>query len=206
MKIRPPWILFGMMALALAGSAQSRLPDGLWSRLTSPDHPALGPADAPVTVVEFADFECPHCAVMFSTLQSVRKNYGESVRIVFRQFPLAHIHPNARKAAEASLCAHEQERFGAYHDSLFANQQELSVDALKRRAAQLGLDRPAFDRCLDSGKHAATIESDMDDGEEAGVFSTPTMFINGRRVEGNHPYATIARIIDAELQHWRLVR
>ena len=206
MKIRLRWVLFGMMALALVGSAQSRLPDALWAKLTASSHPALGPADAPVTIVEFADFECPHCASMFSTLENVKKNYGERVRIVFRQFPLAHIHPNARKAAEASLCAHEQGRFWEYHDSLFVNQRDLTIDALKRRAAQLGLDTAAFNPCLDSGKHAATIENDMDDGDEAGVFSTPTLFINGRMLEGNHPYATIARIIDAELRRWRLDR
>ena len=206
MRIRLRWILFGMMALAVAGSAQSRIPDALWAQLTASGHPALGPADAPVTIVEFADFECPHCAAMFSTLENVKKNYGEKVRIVFRQYPLAHIHPNARKAAEASLCAHEQERFWEYHDSMFVKQRDLIIDALKRRAAQLGLETAAFNQCLDSGKHAATIESDMDDGDEAGVFSTPTIFINGRMLEGNHPFATIARIIDAELQRRRLDR
>lgn len=198
MRIRFGWILLVMLAVATASGAQSRVPADLWDQLSA-NGPANGPADAPVTIVEFGDFECPHCGGLFPTLQTIRKNYGNQVRLVFRQFPSARIHPHSRKAAEASLCAHDQKRFWEYHDSLFGNQEDLAVDALKRRAVELGLDTATFNSCLDSGKKAAVVDDDMDAGEEAGVFTTPTMIINGRVLEGNHPYAMIERVIKFEL-------
>jgi predicted DsbA family dithiol-disulfide isomerase/Skp family chaperone for outer membrane proteins len=162
--------------------------------------PSRGPAAAPVTIVEFSDFECPYCGGLFPTLKQVEKNYPETVRIVYRQFPLANIHPHAMKAAEASLCANEQKKFWEFHDSMFGNQQELSVPDLKQRAVDLKLDAQAFNQCLDSGRHSTTIQADVQEGSRAGVTGTPAIFINGRLLSGNQPYTEIKEVIEDELQ------
>ena len=110
-------------------------------------HPSRGPATAPVTIVEFSDFECPFCYGLYPTLKLIERNYPEQVRIVYRQFPLTTIHPRAQKAAEASLCAHDQGRFWEMHDSMFGLQKELEVDALKQRAKEIQARHRRF-RCL----------------------------------------------------------
>jgi len=162
-------------------------------------YPTRGPATAPVTIVEFSDFECPFCGRLFPTLKAVEKNYPSQVRIVYRQYPLRRIHPMAEKAAEASLCANEQGRFWEMHDSLFGDQEHLMVDALKARAVELKLDTAAFNACLDSGKEVAAIDKDIAEGTNAGVTGTPAMFINGRMVVGARPYADIQAVIEDEL-------
>lgn len=160
--------------------------------------PAKGPENAPVTIVEFSDFECPFCSRVNPTLAQVRETYGDKVRIVFRQYPLP-IHPNAQKAAEASLCAHEQGKFWEMHDLMFEQQRQLGVDALKAKASQLGLDAEEFNQCLDSGEFADEVQADLEAGSEAGVSGTPAMFINGIAVSGAVPYEQIATVIDDEL-------
>jgi protein-disulfide isomerase len=171
----------------------------LRTQVTTAGHPSLGPANAPVTIVEFSDFECPFCAGMFPTLKKVEENYKDKVRVVYRQFPLNAIHPKAQKAAEASLCANEQGKFWQYHDALFSDQQKLAVDDLKARAAALALNAETFAACLDSGKHAAAVRDSIVEGSKAGVDGTPALFINGRYLNGNQPYAEIEKIIEDEL-------
>jgi protein-disulfide isomerase len=163
-------------------------------------HPSRGPATAPVTIVEFSDFECPFCYGLYPTLRMIEKNYPDEVRIVYRQFPLTAIHPRALKAAEASLCAHDQGRFWEMHDSLFGAQEQLGLEALKQRAAEFNLDTAVFNTCLDSGAKADAIKRDMADAAKAGVTGTPTFFVNGRMMLGNQPYAEIRTIVDDELQ------
>ncbi|PYS53318.1 MAG: hypothetical protein DMG13_13150 [Acidobacteria bacterium] len=170
------------------------------NQIPSAGFPSRGPAAAPVTIVEFSDFECPYCSGLLPTLKQVEKAYGDKVRIVYRQFPLTAIHPHAQKAAEASLCANEQQHFWEFHDSLFSNQRDLTVEALKRRAEEMKLDAAAFNACLDSGKQADAITKDIDEGARAGVTGTPALFINGRLLSGNQPYASIADVIEDELQ------
>jgi predicted DsbA family dithiol-disulfide isomerase len=174
--------------------------DPLRTEVATAGYPARGPATAPVTIVEFSDFECPFCGRLFPTLKAVENIYLNRVRIVYRQFPLRNIHPRAQKAAEASLCAGEQGRFWDMHDSLFGDQEHLTVDALKARAVALKLDAAAFNACLDSGKEVAAIDKDIAEGAKAGVTGTPTMFINGRMMVGNQPYGEIQAVIEDELK------
>ncbi|HEV2855339.1 MAG TPA: thioredoxin domain-containing protein [Thermoanaerobaculia bacterium] len=161
--------------------------------------PSRGPANAPVTIVEFSDFQCPFCSRLTPTIKQVEEKYGDKVRVVFRQYPLP-FHQNAQKAAEASLCAADQGKFWEMHDAMFANQQALEVDKLKAKAAELGLNAEQFNQCLDSGKHAATIQADMKDGSAVGVNGTPALFINGRFLSGAQPLEAITPIIDDELR------
>ena len=161
--------------------------------------PKKGPDGAPVTIVEFSDFECPFCSRVNPAVAKVLETYGDKVQIVFRQFPLD-IHRNARKAGEASLCADEQGKFWQMHDAMFGDQKRLEVDGLKSIAAEIAdLDSEAFAACLDSGRHAETVERDLREGAKAGVASTPTFFINGRHLSGAQPFENFAAIIDEEL-------
>jgi predicted DsbA family dithiol-disulfide isomerase len=170
------------------------------SDIATEGHPARGPANAPVTLVEFSDFECPFCGSLFPTLLRLERNYGDKIRIVFRQFPIAELHPNAPKAAEASLCANEQQRFWDLHDAMFSDQQKLSVPDLKARASELKFDVNRFNTCLDSGKYADAVKKDISEGSKAGVSGTPGIFINGRFLSGARPYEELQQIIDEELQ------
>jgi protein-disulfide isomerase len=167
--------------------------------IAAADAPALGPASAPVTIIEFSDFQCPYCQRMVPTLEQVVANYGDRVRLVFRQFPLP-IHADAQKAAEASLCAADSGKFWEMHDKMFEDIRALSVDQLKQAAVSLGLDGEAFAQCLDSGKHADRVADDLEAGRLAGVTGTPAMFVNGRFVNGAVPYDQLAALIDDELE------
>ncbi|MEJ2482667.1 MAG: thioredoxin domain-containing protein [Gemmatimonadota bacterium] len=162
--------------------------------------PALGPETAPVTIVEFSDFECPFCLRIHPTLKQVMDEYDGRVRLVFRQFPLNNIHPHAQKAAEASLCADAQGKFWEMHDAMFENPRELAVEDLKTRATEIGLDRQEFEACLDSGKFSDEVLADLDAGRALGVTGTPALYINGRFLSGAQPYEVISRVIEDELR------
>lgn len=142
------------------------------------DDPTRGDANAPVTIVEFTDFQCPACASMHPVLEEVLKSYGNKVRFVVRDFPLNQ-HEWARKAAEAANAANAQGKFFEYIAVLFKNQKALDVPSLKKYASQVGLDRAKFDAALDRGVYAAEVKKDVEDGEMYGVGSTPTIFVNG---------------------------
>jgi protein-disulfide isomerase len=163
------------------------------------DDPIQGAANAPVTLVEFSDFQCPFCARVVPTLKKVRETYGDKVRIVWKDFPLTSIHPQAFRAAEAAQCAREQGKFWELHDVLFANQQALQPDELKKHAAGVGVDPAKFNACLDASKYGERVQQQMSVGTQLGVGSTPSIFINGRLVSGAQPYEVFAAIIDEEL-------
>lgn len=142
------------------------------------DDPSRGDANAPVTVVEFTDFQCPACAAMHPVLEDVLKSYGNKVRFVVRDFPLNQ-HEHASKAAEAANAANAQGKFFEYITLLFKNQKALDTPSLKKYASELGLDRARFDAALDRSVYAAEVRKDVTDGEMYGVGSTPTIFVNG---------------------------
>ena len=162
--------------------------------------PSLGPMDAPVTLVEFSDFQCPYCARLAPVVKRIADEYPGQVRVVFRQFPLRSIHAHAQKAAEASLCAFDQDRFWEMHDALFGDIKKLGPNDLTARAKKLNLDLEAFNQCLDSGKYAATVQQDLEDGMAAGVSGTPAVYVNGRVLKGSKRYGGIKELVEDELQ------
>ena len=166
--------------------------------VTDAGNPAKGPADAPVTVIEFSDFQCPFCARVNPTLAKLQQAYPGKVRIVFRDLPLA-MHKNAAVAAEAAHCAHDQGKFWEMHDRMFANQQKLTAPELKEHAAALGLDGTAFNQCLDSGKYTAEVRRDADEAARLGLSGTPAFFINGRLLTGAQPFENFAQVVEEEL-------
>lgn len=161
--------------------------------------PVRGEASAPVTLVEFSDFHCPFCRRVQTTLKALLDRYGGKLKLVYRDFPLDSLHPGARRAAEAARCAHDQGKFWAYHDALFANAPRASSEDLQRYAEQVGLDVAKFDACVSSGVHRATVQHDVDEGTRLGVNGTPAFFINGRLMTGAQPLEAFVRIIEEEL-------
>jgi protein-disulfide isomerase len=147
--------------------------------------PQLGADDAPITIVEFTDYECPFCGrYIRETYPALLAEYGDRMKYVVRNFPLSSIHPNARKAAEAAECAFDQGQFWEYHDVLFQNQEALDVPSLKTYADELGLDVESFSTCLDSGAKREVVAADHRDALAHGVNGTPTFFVNGRMLVG----------------------
>lgn len=161
--------------------------------------PSRGPEGAKITIVEFSDFECPYCGKAEESVTQVMEKYAGKVRIVFRHFPLS-FHPNAPKAAEASMCANDQGKFWEMHKVLFANRTALTVEDLKKHAATVGLDQAKFNECLDGNKMKALVEGDTKAGGEAGVSGTPAFFINGKLLSGAQPFSEFEKVIEAELK------
>jgi protein-disulfide isomerase len=161
-------------------------------------HHSQGPADAPIEIVEFADFQCPFCLRAHPTVEKVLTTYGNRIHFVYRHYPLAS-HPNARPAAEASECAAEQDKFWPYYKLLFADSAKLDAASLKASAAQIGLDTDRFNACVDSRKYKSVVEADQKEGEEVGVSGTPAFFINGRMLSGAQPFEEFKQLIDEEL-------
>jgi len=156
----------------------------------------LGPQQADLVLVEFADFQCPYCKAVFLTIKALGKEYGNSLKIIFRNYPNTIDHPQALKAALAAACANEQNKFWEYHDQLFINQADLSDQNLKNIALNLGLNSTQFNQCLDSNKYLVQIQSDMQDGATLNVKATPTFLLNGNSFSGNVPYDVFKKIID----------
>jgi protein-disulfide isomerase len=159
-----------------------------------------GNPQAPVTIVEFSDFECPYCQSAQSIVKEVMNKYAGRVKLAFRDLPLRQIHPQAQMAAEASRCAGEQGKFWEYHDQLFANPGNLTRDGLVEHARNLKLDGGRFEECLASGKFRQSIESDYQEGMRAGITGTPAFFVNGQPLTGAQPVGAFSRIIDEELE------
>jgi protein-disulfide isomerase len=161
--------------------------------------PVRGAADAPVTVVEFSDFECPFCKQIHPTLKQLLERYPGKVRLAYRDFPLDSIHPQARRAAEAARCAHDQGKFWEYHDVLFTESPRFALEDLRRYGGQVGLDVAKFESCLDAGVHRAAVQRDLDEGNRLGITGTPAFFINGRTLTGAQPLEAFTRLVEQEL-------
>ncbi|TSC56791.1 MAG: oxidoreductase [Parcubacteria group bacterium Gr01-1014_18] len=158
--------------------------------------PVIGPANALISVYEFSDFSCSFCRQSADSLRSILLRYDGKVKWVYKDFPIASLHPNAMIAAMAGACAHEQGKFVAMHDAIFANQQYQSRENLIRYAKTVGLGQSQFIECLDSSKFQSEVESDLREGISLGVTATPTWFINGQKIEGALSEEELAKIFD----------
>lgn len=162
------------------------------------DGPSKGPQGAPVTIIEFSDFQCPFCIRAEKTVEELLAAYPDKIRFVYRDFPLPS-HDLAPKASEAAYCAQDQGKYWEMHNRLFQAEGKLQPEALKGYARELGLDGAKFDKCLDSGEKTATVETHRKAGDEAGVSGTPAFFINGRPLAGAQPLEAFKKVVDQEL-------
>lgn len=192
--------------------SQPTQPASVVAKVSISGNPIMGKKDAPITLIEFSDYQCPFCRRFFqTTLPALQAEYIDTgkVRYVFRDFPLDGIHPQARKAAEAAQCAGEQDKYWAMHDLLFQNQQALQVEHLKTYARRLDLDPTAFGDCLEQGRYTAEVQKDLEDGTTAGVRGTPAFFlgrtgpddtIQGVLISGAQPLTVFRQAIERLLQ------
>ena len=166
------------------------------------DDPVLGDEDAPLTIVEFSDFECPFCkSARDGAVKQIEEQYVKTgkVKLVYRDFPLTSIHPTAQKAAEAAECADDQDKFWEYHDLVFERQSLLSLASLKQWATELGLDTEKFNKCLDSGEKASEINKDANDAQSAGGRGTPYFIVGNVPISGAQPFANFQAAIESQL-------
>jgi len=150
-----------------------------------------GPSAAPVTLVEYGDYQCPYCGAAYPIIKEVRSRMGDRLRFVFRNFPITTAHPQAEQAAEAAEAAGAQDRFWLMHDLLYENQRHLADEDLLRYAGQLGLDVDSFGRDLAEHVHAARVHDDFMSGVRSGVNGTPTFYINGVRHDDSYDVDTL---------------
>lgn len=163
-------------------------------------NPSIGPEDAPITIIEFSDYQCPFCKQWHDQVfQRLLSEYPTQVRIVYRDFPLTSIHPQSVPAASAADCANEQDAYWPYHEKLFSYEYELGRDTYLKYAQELNLDMTAFTTCLDSNRYQDKVMDNLDYGSSLGVSSTPAFYINGIYVLGAQPYSTFKALIDKEL-------
>jgi protein-disulfide isomerase len=170
------------------------------SVLESGDNPSLGAEEAGLTVVQFADFECPYSREVSNAVRRVMARYGDRVRLIYRDFPLAAIHVNAFQAAVAAECAREQGKFWPYHDKLYLNSPALGYDSLLRYGQEIGLEPRQFERCLAENRYRSKVDADIASAKLIGLQGTPTFFFNGQKVEGAIPEDIFERIVADMLQ------
>lgn len=164
--------------------------------MQSRDH-VLGPDDAPIELVEYGDFECPHCGRAFRIVQQLREELGDRLRFGFRHFPLAKMHPHARTSAEAAEAAGAQGKFWEMHDRLFAHNQALELGHVTRYAEEVGVpDIARFKSDISADTYAARVQQDLSSGVRSGVNGTPTFFLNGTRHNGGYEYDALKKAID----------
>lgn len=187
-------------------STASRIEDlERWDIQINETDPVLGPEVAPVTIIEFADFECPFCKSYFEQVHNrLLAEYPNQIRFVFKDFPLSSIHPNANEAALAGQCAFEQDAFWPFHDLLFSGELGLNRASYEQYASTLSLDMEQFTACMDEERYADVVQDDWNYAITQGIRSTPTFFINGIGVVGAQSYEVFAEIIDYELEQFEL--
>ncbi len=195
-----------MLGQAVAQRGDELLADAAWKlrvpafrvNIETEGHASLGPADAPVTVVVFSDFECPYCRRFNGALDRVREEFPDRMRLVFRHYPLRSIHPLAQKAGEAAACAADQGKFWEFHDALWAD-SDLTREVLEEHARLVGLDTGEFTECLNSGRNYDRVQNDLEAAMDLGQSGTPAVFVNGRKVGGAIGYAQFRAEIEREL-------
>ncbi len=162
---------------------EARLPDdtGVVYNIDVTSSPVRGPKNAPISIVEFSDFQCPYCAGVQETLDKVLKTFPKDVKLVFKQYPL-NIHQYARQAALAALAAHSQGKFWELHDKMFQNFSAINEENIKKWAKEIGLSMPDFEKTMQSGKYEGVLQKDIADGAAAKVVGTPSIFVNGKRI------------------------
>jgi len=183
-------------------AAQSAEPTPEFRRFDIPedDDPVWGAQEAPITIIEFSDYECPYCRKWHVEVwPQLQATYGDQIRLVYRDFPLTSIHPNATPAAAAANCAQEQDMYFPYSEKLFEMKLNLGKTTYQSYAEELGLEMDAFNECLESGRYLDEIEADYQFAAELGIRSTPTFFINGIPVVGAQPFDVFKNLIDKEL-------
>lgn len=165
--------------------ANNHITDADLRRLYRPDAPEIGMKDSLLTIVEFVDFGCPFCRASFEPVREMTTKYSDRIRLVIRDFPIEALHPGAVLAAHGARCAKEQNKYWAYHDKLFVNQNAFSEAELEQYAVEVGADIDRFRTCMEDERYMKAIESDVADGLAAGVQGTPTFFFNGQRLQGS---------------------
>jgi len=164
------------------------------------DDPFIGPEDAPITIIEFSDYQCPYCKKWHDeVLDRMLANYPDQIRFVYRDFPLISLHPGAAPAAEAADCAGEQGSYWPFYQALFSMKYDLTTEAYQQYAAELGLDMQAFAECLADRRYEPEVMGDYNYAVNLGISSTPTFFINGIPIVGAQPYEVFKQLIDKEL-------
>lgn len=201
------YVIWGTSLLSKAGAnppAANQPPVAQEPQITRykiPDqgYPSIGPDDAPITIVEFSDFQCPFCKQWNQTVyQPLLAAYPGKIRFVYRNLPLTSIHPDAQAAAEAAMCANEQNAFWDFHDKLFAG-QSLGASVYSQYATELGLDMKKFDTCISNNSYLQAVQADSDFALNLGINSTPTFFVNGLAIVGAQPLSVFQQVIDKEL-------
>ena len=166
--------------------------------VSADDDPFMGPADAPITIIQFAEYQCPYCGKAGESVKQVMEEYDGKIKMVFRDFPLS-FHDRAIPAAVAANCAGEQNKYFEMHDQMMANQRALTEEDLTKYATAVNLDLEKWNTCRKDPKHEAEVKKDMADGSAAGVSGTPAFFINGIMLSGALPFSQFKEIIDREL-------
>lgn len=182
---------------AKAGSKKAISAAADRAKVETKDDPSLGlESDAKLTIVEFADFECPYSKDEAPIVRTLMAKYGDRVRFIYRDFPLDSIHANARQAASAAECAREQGKFWAYHDKLYLNAPALGFKDLVRYAEETGLDVRQFEKCLTEDRYRDAVAKDAAAANAVGVTGTPTFFLNGQRIEGAIPADALEGLVE----------
>ena len=194
------YLIWGREHKEIAEDQYQIPPDIQRYEVSEDGNPSWGRDDAPITIIEFSDYECPYCRKWHAEVWPlIQKEYKNKVRLVYRDFPLESIHSNATPAAAAADCANEQDAYWEFNDALFSMKYDLNVSSYQQYADELKLDVGAFNECLESKRYNAEVQADLEYAYSLGIQSTPTFFVNGLAVVGAQPYDLFEFIIEKEL-------
>lgn len=193
------WLVWGQTA-PTPDSQVNISPDVKRYDVSSDGDPFLGPENAPITIIEFSDYQCPYCVKWYQEVHGrLMKEYEGKIRFVYRDFPLYSIHPEALPAAEAANCAGEQDAYWPFHDALFGQKNGLGAQAYSKYASELGLNVDQFNKCMSERRYKSEVDADFKFASTLGVSSTPTFFVNGLAIVGAQPFEVFKDVIDKEL-------